>query len=84
MCLATDSLESYFEELKRKSEDANNIETTKCICSARGAYVIQGEQWERGVAKVYEKITENYIENVTFEESCYVCSTRGRGNKRCN
>ncbi|KAK9984742.1 hypothetical protein SO802_034267 [Lithocarpus litseifolius] len=58
-----------FDELKRKSEDAEDTETTKKICSARGAYVIQEGQWEGQVAEVYQKITEDYIENVTFEES---------------
>ncbi|KAM3686940.1 hypothetical protein ACB098_10G040500 [Castanea mollissima] len=58
-----------FDELNRKSEDAEDTETTKRICSARGAYVIQEGQWEGEVAEVYQKITEEYIENVTFEES---------------
>ncbi|XP_050282980.1 uncharacterized protein LOC126723503 [Quercus robur] len=49
-----------FEELKEKSGDAGDAETTKKICSARGAYVIR---------KGYQKIAENYIENVTFDES---------------
>ena len=58
-----------YDELNRKSEDAEDTETTKRICSARGAYVIQEGQWEGGVAEVYQKITKDYIENVTFEES---------------
>ncbi|KAL4602399.1 hypothetical protein ACB092_10G050700 [Castanea dentata] len=58
-----------FDELNRKSADAEDTETTKRICSARGAYVIQEGQWEGEVAEVYQKITEEYIENVTFEES---------------
>ncbi|XP_075640260.1 uncharacterized protein LOC142612009 [Castanea sativa] len=59
----------FFDELNRKSEDAEDTETTKRICSARGAYVIEEGQWEGEVAEVYQKITEEYIENVTFEES---------------
>ena len=58
-----------FDELNRKSEDAEDTETTKRICSAQVAYVIQEGQWEGRVAEVYQKITEDYIENVTFEES---------------
>ena len=58
-----------FDELNRKSEDAKDTDTTKRICSARGAYIIREGQWEGGVAEVYQKITENYIENVAFEES---------------
>ena len=55
-----------FDELKLKSEDADDAETTKMICSARGAYAIQESHWE---GEVYQNIAENYIENVTFDES---------------
>ena len=61
--------EFVFAELRGKSEDAEDLETTKRICSARGAYVIQEGQWKGGDAQVYQKITEDYIENVTFDES---------------
>ncbi|KAK4580635.1 hypothetical protein RGQ29_024327 [Quercus rubra] len=61
--------EFVFAELHGKSEDAEDLETTKRICSARGAYVIQEGQWKGGDAQVYQKITEDYIENVTFDES---------------
>ena len=52
-----------FEELKEKSRDAGDVETTKKICSARGAYVIRKD------SQKISKIAENYIENVTFDES---------------
>ena len=55
--------EFIFVELKEKSGDADDAETTKEICSARGAYVIR-----KGYQKI-SKIAENYIENVTFDES---------------
>ncbi|KAM3691157.1 hypothetical protein ACB094_09G172900 [Castanea mollissima] len=61
--------EFVFAELRGKSEDAKDLETTKRICSARGAYVIQEGQWNGDDAQVYQKITEEYIENVTFDES---------------
>ncbi|KAM4091898.1 hypothetical protein ACJW30_09G171300 [Castanea mollissima] len=61
--------EFVFAELRGKSEDAKDLETTKRICSARGAYAIQEGQWKGNDAQVYQIITEDYIENVTFDES---------------
>ncbi|GMY29957.1 hypothetical protein FCV25MIE_25199 [Fagus crenata] len=57
-----------FDELLEKSREAEDAETTKRICSARGASVFQesdcGEKRE-----LYNAISETYIENVTFDES---------------
>ncbi|KAM4082641.1 hypothetical protein ACJW30_11G190900 [Castanea mollissima] len=55
-----------FRELLKKSRKANDAETTKMICSARGAYVFQESQFK---GEVYQKIADNYIKNVTFDES---------------
>ncbi|KAK7831256.1 uncharacterized protein LOC112010751 [Quercus suber] len=50
-----------FDELTEKSKDAADAETTKSICSARGAYAIQGD--------VDPKITGDYIQNIAYDES---------------
>ena len=55
---------SIFDELKEKSKDAaDDAETTKRICSARGAYTIQ-EQF-----RDVHKITGDYIQNIAYDES---------------
>uniref|UniRef100_A0A7N2N0Z8 DUF4220 domain-containing protein n=2 Tax=Quercus lobata TaxID=97700 RepID=A0A7N2N0Z8_QUELO len=63
--------EFIFNELLAKSrEAADDAEATKNICSARGAYAIQNEDWESNVdLVVINKITEDYIENVAYDES---------------
>ncbi|XP_050264158.1 uncharacterized protein LOC126708407 [Quercus robur] len=55
-----------FDELKEKSKEAgDDAETTKKICSARGAYAIKEGFWNFDLPK----IAENYIENITYDES---------------
>ncbi|XP_030945746.1 uncharacterized protein LOC115970225 [Quercus lobata] len=60
--------EFIFEELLEKSKDAaDDAETTKRICSARGAYAIQEGFWESD--DHYQNIAKPYIENVAYDES---------------
>ena len=55
---------SIFDEFKEKSKDAaDDAETTKRICSARGAYTIQ-EQF-----RDVHKLTGDYIQNIAYDES---------------
>uniref|UniRef100_A0A2N9F0J3 DUF4220 domain-containing protein n=1 Tax=Fagus sylvatica TaxID=28930 RepID=A0A2N9F0J3_FAGSY len=58
-----------FDELLEKSREAEDAETTKRICSARGASVFQEIDWEGKKRELYSTISETYIENVTFDES---------------
>ena len=55
-----------FDELLEKSREADDAETTKRICSARGASVFQEGRWDQ---PKYRTISETYIEDVTFDES---------------
>ena len=58
--------ETIFDELLEKSKDAaDDAETTKRICSARGAYAIQEGYLERD----YHTITGDYIDNLAYDES---------------
>ncbi|KAL4602396.1 hypothetical protein ACB092_10G050400 [Castanea dentata] len=58
--------EFIFAELLEKSRDAaDDAETTKRICSARGAYAIQEGYLERD----YRTITGDYIDNLAYDES---------------
>ncbi|XP_075641280.1 uncharacterized protein LOC142612989 isoform X1 [Castanea sativa] len=64
--------EFIFDELLEKSRDAaDDAETTKKICSARGAYaILEGTfEIEEQHQKTITKITEEYIENVAYDES---------------
>jgi hypothetical protein len=60
-----------FDELLEKSREADDAETIKRICSARGAYVCKEGEWgnDQGQLDRIRDISENYIENVTFDES---------------
>ncbi|GMY29962.1 hypothetical protein FCV25MIE_25204 [Fagus crenata] len=57
-----------FDELLEKSREADDAETIKRICSARGAYVCKEGEWGNDQGRIRD-ISENYIENVTFDES---------------
>ena len=57
-----------FNELLEKSREADDAETTKRICLARGDYVCQEGEWGED-QKPIRDISEHYIENVTFDES---------------
>ncbi|KAM4085595.1 hypothetical protein ACJW30_10G039800 [Castanea mollissima] len=64
--------EFIFDELLEKSKDAaDDAETTKKICSARGAYaILEGTfEVEGQHQKTITKITKDYIENVAYDES---------------
>ncbi|KAM3686937.1 hypothetical protein ACJW31_10G039100 [Castanea mollissima] len=64
--------EFIFDELLEKSKDAaDDAETTKKICSARGAYaILEGTfEVEERHQKTITKITKDYIENVAYDES---------------
>ncbi|KAF5444866.1 hypothetical protein F2P56_033963 [Juglans regia] len=54
-----------FSELLQKSKDADDAESTRRICSARGAYVLE----EYGKVDIDKKLIAEYIENVNFDES---------------
>ena len=60
-----------FDELLEKSSQANDAEATIRIYSARGAYVCQEGEWgnDQNDQRRIRDISENYIENVTFDES---------------
>ncbi|GMY29960.1 hypothetical protein FCV25MIE_25202 [Fagus crenata] len=57
-----------FDELLEKSREADDAETTHRISLARGAYVCQEGEWGDDQSHI-RNISENYIENVTFDES---------------
>lgn len=72
--LFTEKLWSFiFRELRKKSDEAWDVESTERICSARGAYVLQQELWERPASperqSKYSKLMEDYIEKVTYDQS---------------
>ncbi|KAG6672048.1 hypothetical protein I3842_16G037600 [Carya illinoinensis] len=57
-----------FSELLQKSKDADDAETTKRICSARGAYVLE-EYGKVENLEIDKKLIADYVVNVNFDES---------------
>ncbi|KAG7943587.1 hypothetical protein I3843_15G049100 [Carya illinoinensis] len=69
--LRKDLWEYIFEELRRKSKEADQPENIKKISSARGAYVLEEYCKEKlgGEVVLLETLKTEYIENFTFDES---------------
>ncbi|KAG6626495.1 uncharacterized protein LOC122297554 [Carya illinoinensis] len=69
--LRKDLWEFIFEELRRKSKEADQPENIKKISSARGAYVLEEycKKQLEGEVVLLETLKTEYIENVTFDES---------------
>ncbi|KAM4085593.1 hypothetical protein ACJW30_10G039600 [Castanea mollissima] len=62
--------EFIFEDSLEKSKNAtDDAETTKKLCSARGAYAIQETLQQNCLESDYDIITRNYIDNLFYDES---------------